>query len=398
MGENNKVEERINLANTIMDQSESINIVEAFTTEMKEKWESMGKVNLVIAGKTGVGKSTLINAAFGEDLAETGVGKPVTEGIKEYKKDNFPLRIYDTMGLELSEDRQDFAIKQIKNLCKEKKLSDDTSDYLHFMWYCVHGNGARFEEYEKNFVNAIAEEMPVMIVFTQTIIKSLARELKEQIEDMGVNARYIITVRAQSYTDDEGKLLEPFGVSELIEATYRILPSAVQKAFANAQKASLKVKERQATEIIAGTVAVAFGEGFSPLPFSDAVVLVPTEIAMIAGITAVYGLDLEKSVITGLVTSVLGCSGATAIGKTVVANLLKLIPGGGTVVGGFISGGVATTLTFALGRTYIVIMNKLFDGELKQEDLEKEEMKEIIKNIFKEQVKIGKKKEDKEIE
>ena len=58
-------------------------------------------VNIVVAGKTGVGKSTLINAVFEEDLAATGIGEPVTKENKEYTKENVPISIWDTVGLEL---------------------------------------------------------------------------------------------------------------------------------------------------------------------------------------------------------------------------------------------------------------------------------------------------------
>ena len=58
------------------------------------------KVNIIVAGKTGVGKSSLINYIFGEEVAEIGNGKPVTQEIEEYvmKKDNITL--FDTKGIE----------------------------------------------------------------------------------------------------------------------------------------------------------------------------------------------------------------------------------------------------------------------------------------------------------
>lgn len=43
-----------------------------------EKIKNLNTLNIIVAGKTGVGKSTLINSVFKEKLAETGMGKPVT--------------------------------------------------------------------------------------------------------------------------------------------------------------------------------------------------------------------------------------------------------------------------------------------------------------------------------
>ena len=64
--------------------------------------EAFNTVTILTAGKTGVGKSTLINTVFRESLAETGVGKPVTAHLNYYKKESVPIALYDTQGLELS--------------------------------------------------------------------------------------------------------------------------------------------------------------------------------------------------------------------------------------------------------------------------------------------------------
>ena len=39
----------------------------------------LGHINILIAGRSGVGKSTLINAVFEGNLAATGQGRPVTQ-------------------------------------------------------------------------------------------------------------------------------------------------------------------------------------------------------------------------------------------------------------------------------------------------------------------------------
>ena len=52
---------------------------DSFRTEYEKQNAALGRFNLAIFGKTGVGKSTLINAIFGEEVARTGIGEPVTQ-------------------------------------------------------------------------------------------------------------------------------------------------------------------------------------------------------------------------------------------------------------------------------------------------------------------------------
>lgn len=77
------------------------------------------------------------------------------------------------------------------------------------------------------------------------------------------------------------------------------------------------------------------------------------------------------------------------LGKTIVQNLIKLIPGAGTVVGGAISAGTAGVLTTALGEAYIGIMELVFKGKMSLEDLSSKKGKDEMATLFKE--KLGKK-------
>ncbi len=108
---------------------------------------------------------------------------------------------------------------------------------------------------------------------------------------------------------------------------------------------------------------------------------------MIAGITAIYGLEVSKSLLTGIVSSLIGTASTTFAGKTLAANIFKLIPGVGTAVGGTISGATAAALTTALGEAYIVVMNKIYTGEISAKDLESGAVKEELTDIFKEKLK-----------
>ena len=88
--------------------------------EINEGEKKLGHVNIIIAGKTGVGKSTLINAAFRANLAEEGMGLPVTQYTSLIEKDNLPLRIYDTVGLELTEKTKQDTIQNVHQIIQDR--------------------------------------------------------------------------------------------------------------------------------------------------------------------------------------------------------------------------------------------------------------------------------------
>ena len=184
-----------------------------------------------------------------------------------------------------------------------------------------------------------------------------------------------------------------YGLDRLVDVMSETLPTELLNTLQHIQKASLESKKRHAQAAIAIAVAEATAAAASPIPFSDATVLIPIQITMIAAITTVFGLKVNKSIITGFVSSTIGTAGTTVLGKTIVANLLKLIPVVGTVSGGVISGATAAALTAALGEAYIKVMELVYTGEIKSEDIYSKEGQPLIEKIFKEELSKDRKKE-----
>ncbi len=125
--------------------------------------------------------------------------------------------------------------------------------------------------------------------------------------------------------------------------------------------------------------------------FADAPLLIGEQVAMMAAINAVFKMDIGKDMLKSLVTAALGVSGATAVGKMIVSNLLKLLPGIGTVGGGAISAATAGLITLALGKAYIQVCKEIKMGKLNQDDLFKKAGADALKEAFKEQLKKNKK-------
>lgn len=148
---------------------------------------------------------------------------------------------------------------------------------------------------------------------------------------------------------------------------------------------------KKADNVVMGFVAGTTATGAVPIPFADAPLLIGEQVTMMAAINSVFGFDVGKDALKSLATAALGVGGATVIGKTVASNLLKMIPGVGTVAGAAISGGTAGIITLALGKAYISVCEAIKMGKLNQSDLTQGTGINMLKAAFKDELKNSKK-------
>lgn len=337
---------------------------------VKEKYaesiKARGVVNILIAGRTGVGKSTLINSVFQGNLAVTGQGRPVTKNVREYSKERLPLRIIDTRGLEMAD--FDSTLEELVNEVKKRKIETDPSKHIHVGWVCISEDSRRVEDAEINLTEQLSGHFPMIGVITKARADN---GFRHDVQKFLPGLKNVVRIRAMGETFDEGHKLGPMGLAELIQLTNEVIPEGQKKAFIAAQKVSITLKKNKAHGIVAGAAVAAAAIGATPIPFSDAFLLVPAQIGMLAGVTAVFGLEFDTGFLSTLVTTSAGCTATTFVGRALVANLLKLFPGAGSAVGGMISAGTASSLTVALGEAYINVLVYLYEqnnGEQPSQD------------------------------
>jgi uncharacterized protein (DUF697 family) len=353
-----------------------INLASLVKAAMDEAIRERGHVNVVIVGKTGVGKSTLINAVFQGRYAQTGQGRPVTTDTREITKEGIPLTIFDTRGLEMKD--YQVIVDDLEQLVVERQREKDPNKHIHVAWVCVQEPGRRVEDGEVALHRMLAKHMPVIGVVTKS---TSDMGFRAEVQRLLPQCQNLVRVRALEEVLDDGHRLETMGLKDLVTLTMECVPEGHRRAFVAAQKASLRLKVNRSHACVAGGAAAAAAAGASPIPFSDAFVLVPIQVSMLAGISACFGLHLSKAFLATLVSSVAGTTVTTFAGRALIANVLKFIPGVGTAVGAAINATMAVTLTTTLGEVYIVTLRALFE-ESKGEPPSSEEVTARFKSVM----------------
>ncbi|MBQ8083661.1 MAG: DUF697 domain-containing protein, partial [Clostridia bacterium] len=213
-----------------------------------------------------------------------------------------------------------------------------------------------------------------------------AQALRQLVLDEKLDVLQVVPVLAKDYEIDEDYIAKAYGLDVLIQVMAEALPDELLSTLLNVQRASLDLKRYYARTAVAAATSAAFGEGFMPVPFADSALLIPTQIAMIGSITAIFGLEVNKSIMVTFASAMLGTSGATLAGKAISSSLMKLIPGAGTVLGGTISGSTAAVITTTLGEAYILLMEMLWLGEFNATDFDSAAGRQQFRQLFRERL------------
>jgi uncharacterized protein (DUF697 family)/GTPase SAR1 family protein len=332
----------------------TINIQETINEAIEKALKSRGIANVLLAGKTGVGKSTLINSVFQGRMAATGQGRPVTQHTRRISKEGVPVSIYDTKGLEIEDYKP--ILKELLDFIKLENSQQDPHRHIHVAWICIAEGSRRVEEAELSLVNHLSSLVPVVVVITTAIADG---GFKKMVQELMPEARSVVRVNSLPQQLDGGTTIPQHGLQDLVEITMEVIPDGQKNAFAAAQRVALQQKVNRAHKVVAVASSTAATAGAIPVPFSDALAIVPIQISMLAGISACFGIEVSKGFLGTVVAGTFSSLAGTLGGRAAVGALLKLFPGIGSVAGGVVSAAVATALTVAFGEAYIGTLQML---------------------------------------
>jgi len=333
-----------------------------FEEEFKKIEKDVKKPNILIVGGTGVGKSTIVNQIFGEGTAVVGEGVPVTRGIHKIETPEKPINLFDTEGFEIGAD--DKFQNKILNFVKENN-NKPVEDQIHLIWHVIAASSARITEYDKNLHEQLKEyNVPVALIFSKCDeVNEEDLESLVSVINSGLTFREAYTsYDSPFFTTDYKELLleeENLNLSKVVDWSIKKLPESLVMAFISAQMVSVEAKRRKADAIVTQHSAGNAFVGMSPIPFSDAPVLLASQAGMIARILYVYDFGNYKEIAKNFMAT----SGASLVisnlGRSIAGNLIKLIPGIGSVIGGMINAAVASLITYAMGKATSELMFRL---------------------------------------
>lgn len=224
--------------------------ITVFLREVRQAYQAQKKqsnnFNVLIIGKTGVGKSTLVNALFGKYLSETGVGRPITQNIAEYHKKGFPITVYDTPGLEMSAETNQQLRKEVAHILSDG-YQEDSQKKIHIVFYCINDRTSRFEKSEEDWIKEIANMgIPIILVLTQTLSKKNS-EFLTFLKDKNLPVRSIIPILAESLMITEEYSVQAHGLDNLAKVTAEnLLEDSPRKTFVSKQIVNIDLQEEEA--------------------------------------------------------------------------------------------------------------------------------------------------------
>ena len=236
--------QELNISNTIKTQLEK----DLDTNEFSEK---LNHFNILILGRAGIGKTTLINSILefegtpNELLTGEGTSKTMGPPVGYVSDTVKGLRLWDSQGIDKEKYNIPKVVEDVKNLINQASLNNDPDKFIHCIWYCISGN--RFEKSESESISELMsiyddDTLPIIIVYTEAYSEQSTEDVCVEVKDVLGNLMAnkekikeinIMPVVAKDKEIKSGKsctIIEKFGIKPLMDLSIKKIMAAVNSA------------------------------------------------------------------------------------------------------------------------------------------------------------------------
>ena len=174
-------------------------------------------ITIILTGKSGVGKSTLINCLTGKKVAEEGIKDVCTMNIQSYKL--YFLNLIDTRGYEINSEYPPKKAKEdVISKIKTRNAQNNYNEFVHCIWFCVNAN--RLDATEKNVLKELKNNeynIPLIVVFTNAQNYEDVQNMKKEINGLFHEDIFIDVLGRRTEN------VEEYGLDDLINKTFRMI-------------------------------------------------------------------------------------------------------------------------------------------------------------------------------
>ena len=257
----------------------------------------MNHFNILILGRAGIGKTTLINSILqfegtpNELITGEGVSKTLGEP-KGYTSDKIKgLRLWDSQGIDKEKYNIPKVVEDVKKLINEASINNDPDKFIHCIWYCISGD--RFENSECESISELMgiyddETLPIIIVYTEAYSEEITEEVCEQVKIIleqktdkkkikEINIMPIVAKEKEIKMGNITTKIEKFGINSLIDISMKKISLAINSAcffsFKNKLKKDFEKKINDKKNIITNNIIKTINEFVSGNKISNIISL-----------------------------------------------------------------------------------------------------------------------------
>lgn len=331
---------------------------------------------ILILGRRGAGKSSLVNAVFKQKVADVGsvVSQTGKAAWHSFNNNKGSLSILDTRGMgdgtrpefanfaealdEIKSEVRETSPDAILFLCKAKEvdahIDKDIQNVLTIRKYISSLSG--YHAPVAALVTQVDEldpkrvEPPYEDTQKQENIRRAVDVLQSAFAVTGIDLLKVIPISAYAEYEEDQRVYDNFwNIDVLIEYLMDVLPGSAQLQLA--RLSSLKRAQRKFARLLVGSTATfSTGIAATPISLADAIPITTAQIAMLTGISYISGREFsKKSAMEFLAAMGVNVGAGFAMREGARALIKFVFPGAGNVV----SAAMAFAGTWGIGEAAI---------------------------------------------